>query len=360
MTFLQKNPIWKELAVSLLTVVLVSVASRALLGFIDYHAVALILLFTVSVLAMLLDIIPVLVAATLTALIWNFVFIPPKGTFFIGSTQDILMFLMYFVVTLINAVLMHRIRQMKKRERDKEEREKIIRLYNTLFNSLSHELLTPLATIIGSIDTIHENKERLSAAQHDELIAEIGTASIRLNGQLENLLSMSRLESGVLKPKTDWCDVNELVFSVIHDLSGHYPEHRIRFDHNDRLPLFKIDQGLMNQVIRNILHNSLIHTPANTLVAISASISPENHLVLVISDNGLGFPEKEIPFVFDKFYRLSSSTGGTGLGLSIAKGFCEAHNGRITLKNNPRGGACFTIELPAETSFLNETDHEQG
>ena len=149
----------------------------------------------VSVLAMLFDILPVLITAILSALVWNYFFIPPIGTFHIGKPEDVLIFLMYFVIAMINTVLTFKIRQFEKKARDKEEKENTIRLYDTLLNSLSHELRTPISAIIGSVDTLEENNKRLSEENRKLLISEIKIAGLRLNRQVENLLSISRLEA---------------------------------------------------------------------------------------------------------------------------------------------------------------------
>lgn len=337
----------------------IAVISYLSANIIGYQVVALMLLLAVSILAMLFDILPVLLTAFLSALIWNFFFIPPTFTFHVGRPEDVLLFLMYFVIALLNAVLSFKIREYEKKSRNKEEREKTIKLYNTLLNSLSHELRTPISTIIGAIDTIKDNNTKLSQNHLKELFFEIEKASIRLNRQVDNLLNMSRLESGFLKPKFDWCDVNELVFTVINNNKNESPNHHIEFNPEENLPLFKIDRGLIEQVLHNIIHNALQHTPEYTTITIKVSQEGQN-CCFIISDNGAGFPEKEIAFVFDKFYRLPASlTGGTGLGLSIAKGFAEAHNGVIRLENESAGGAKFTIEIPAETSPIhNEYQHE--
>ncbi|MFA9215329.1 MAG: DUF4118 domain-containing protein, partial [Candidatus Methylacidiphilales bacterium] len=160
-------------------VLLTSIACFFSLYFIGYKTVALILLMTVSVLAMLFDILPVLIAAILSALVWNFFFIPPILTFHINNTEDLLMFLLYFVIALLNAVLTFKIKKEEKRARDKEEKEKTIVLYNTLLNSLSHELKTPISTIIGAVDTLKENKENISNQNQIELLNQIDIASIR-------------------------------------------------------------------------------------------------------------------------------------------------------------------------------------
>ena len=312
----------------------------------------------VSVLAMLFDILPVLVTALLSALSWNFFFIPPTFDFYIGRTEDAMMFLMYFVIALINAVLTFKIREAEKKAREKEEKEKTIKLYNTLLNSLSHELKTPISTIIGAIDTIKENTAKLSAQNREELYTQIEIAGFRLNRQVKNLLSMSRLEAGILKPKRDWCDINELVFTVIKDHKEDAKNHLIHFEPKDNLPLFKIDRGFTEQILHNILYNAIQHTPVQSTIKIMAENSGGT-CTLIIIDNGKGFPESEIHMVFQKFYRLAhSATGGTGLGLSIAKGFAEALNGNIFLENLPTGGSKFTIEIPAQTSSISLQENE--
>ncbi|MBK7762269.1 MAG: PAS domain-containing sensor histidine kinase [Bacteroidetes bacterium] len=324
---------------------------------IGYKTVALFLLVTVSIIAMLFDILPVLSAALLSALIWNFFFIPPIFTFHINNTEDLLMFLLYFLIALVNAVLTFKIRKEEMKARDKVEKENTIKLYNTLLNSLSHELRTPISTIIGAIDTLKENKEKISLSNQNELFNQIDIASIRLNRQVENLLNMSRLETGMLKLNLDWCDVNELINSTIQKLDQLYQQ-TIVFEPDESMPLIKLDRGLMVQVLQNILYNAINYTPENSRIKIVAKLQ-SNSCIITISDNGKGFPEHEIPLAFDKFYRLPhTKTGGSGLGLSIVKGFIEAHYGTIKLENNLHGGALFTISIPAETSYLNNLKNE--
>lgn len=325
--------------------------------FLGYKTVALLLLMTVSVSAMLFDILPVLLSAALSAFIWNFFFIPPTFTFHITDTEDLLMLLLYFVIASVNAVLTFKIRQEEKKSREKEEKETSIRLYNTLLNSLSHELRTPISTIIGSVDTLQEHKDKLSDKNQTELLHQIETAGLRLNRHVENLLNMSRLETGMLKPATDWCDVNELVHEVIQKASA-ADTHTIYFYADEQLPLFKLDRGFIEQVLQNLIHNAIRYTPDHTHITISAR-QQTSALVCIIQDTGNGISEAELPFVFDKFYRLQNSrAGGSGLGLSIVKGFIEAHNGSVTLENDSSGGLICTIYIPAETSFVNHLKNE--
>jgi two-component system sensor histidine kinase KdpD len=260
------------------------------------------------------------------------------------------MFMMYFVIASINAVLTYKIREFEKKKREEEDKEKAIKLYNTLLNSLSHELRTPISTIIGAIDTIQDSGVNLSKDNRTELYSEIEIASIRLNRQVENLLSMSRLEAGFIQSKPDWCDLNEIVFTAIQNNENDTEEHIIIYEPNESLPLVKIDGGLTEQILYNLIRNAIQHTERNSKVLVEIDIN-DNHCLIYVSDNGKGFPEEEVQNVFDKFYRLkNTAAGGTGLGLSIVKGFIEAMDGKVYLENLSTGGAKFSIELPCEFS----------
>jgi len=330
----------------------------ALHNFIGYRVVAFMLLVTVSILAMFLDIIPILLAALLSALLWDLLFIPPRFTLTVGTTEDTLLLLMYFIIALIHAVLTFKIREMQKEIHKKEEKANEAKFYNALLNSLSHELRTPITTILGSTDNLLSNSDKLTEKDKTDLLAEISTASVRLNRQVENLLSMSRLESGAFKIKKDWCDIKELVYTSLKEFEPAISRFHLSVHIPDSIPLFKLDFGLMEQVLHNLISNAINHTPEGSGIIIQAECI-DDKLVITVADNGKGFPEDEIDKVFNKFYRLQGSRpGGTGLGLSIAKGFVEAHGGTISLKNLPLSGALFTIEIPTEVSYLNALKNE--
>lgn len=325
--------------------------------YLGYRTVALLLLLTVSLIAMLFDALPVLTAAILSALIWNFLFIPPIFTFHISNAEDLLMFLLYFFIAMVNAVLTLKIRNEKKKARDKEEKENAIKLYNTLLNSLSHELRTPIATIIGVVDTLKEHNDKITKSNQEALLHEIEIAGIRLNRQVENLLNMSRVETGMIKLNSDWCDVNELINAVIQKLTVTYTQ-TIIFEPSDDLPLLKFDRGLLDHVIQNLLYNAILYTPDDAVIVITAAYLSDS-CVIKVSDNGPGIPESDIDRIFDKFYRLpQSKTGGSGLGLSIVKGCIEAHQGTTKVENNLSGGVTFTIAFPAEASYINRLKNE--
>ncbi len=344
--------VFKQSLIALVAVIVVASGCYFFTNFLGYKVVAFILLMTVSVLAMLFEIVPVLIAATLSALIWNFFFISPIYTFHISNSEDTLMFLMYFLIAFVNAVLTFKIKKIEKKARDKEEKEKTLKLYNTLLNSLSHELRTPISAIIGSVDTLQEYDSKLTSENRKSLLNEIEIAGLKLNNQVENLLNMSRLESGILKLKMDWCDLNEQIRLVIqnHFLSNS----RIVFKDEENFPICKLDIGILEQILINLIRNALFYTAENCTVTISMKLN-ENILIVTVKDNGLGISEKHIHQIFDKFYRVPQTiTGGTGLGLSIVKGFVEAHNGTIEVKNNIPNGLKFDIFVPVEITYVNQ------
>lgn len=347
----------KQFLISSFVIILIALITFLFKDIIGYKVVALILLMSLSIIAMLFDIKPVLFSALLSSLIWNFFFIPPIFTFHITSTEDGLMFLLYFIIAFVNTVLSFKIRKEEKKSREKEKEVEQIEFYNTLLNSLSHELRTPIATIIGSVDTLQDDSIQLIENQRKELLFQIDTASTRLNRQVENLLNMSRLESGILRPNLEWFDSNELISKVIQDFSKTHQE-KISFAPNETMPLMKVDIGLMEQIIHNIIHNSLQYADDNNKISIY-SIFKNNVWSLTIADTGFGIDEKYIDKIFDKFYRVpNSKTGGSGLGLSIVKGFIEMQNGMISVKNNTLNGVSFIIELPVKVSFLNNLNNE--
>ncbi|MCC7443584.1 MAG: DUF4118 domain-containing protein [Saprospiraceae bacterium] len=347
----------KPYIISIAAVLMVSMLCYAFSDQITYRVVALILLLTISVIGMFYYIYPVILAVILSALIWNYFFIPPLFELGIHDAEDILLVLSYFFIALLNVVLTFKIRQTERKTREKFENDKSVKLYNTIFNSLSHELKTPLATIIGSTDTLKENIDRLSREKQLELIDEIDIATLRLNRQLNNILNMSRLSSNLLKPQLDWCDMNELVNNTTEKIFLPYKQTLV-YEENENLPYFKLDAGFMELILTNLLINSIQYTSDNSTIVIEIEHEEESCVVRV-KDNGEGIPKDELAFIFDKFYRGPSvKSGGSGLGLSIVKGYTEAQNGSVKVENNIPAGLVFTIQIPCETTYINQLKNE--
>ncbi len=238
----------------------------------------------------------------------------------------------------------------RQRLRDVEMDNKFLaeseRLGRTLLNSISHELRTPIAAITSAASGLHSS-DNLSPAQKS-LASEIESASARLNRLVQSLLSAARLQAGQIRPKLDWCDVSDLVQVTLRDLEGMLTGHPIAIQITSGLPLIKVDFVLMEQVLSNLLFNTVAHTPPGTPVEINAR-TEEGAIVLEVADRGPGLPSDQLSRIFDLFHRAPDARpGGTGLGLAIVKGFVEAQGGRVQAANRPDGGAIFTIRLPVK------------
>jgi two-component system sensor histidine kinase KdpD len=217
------------------------------------------------------------------------------------------------------------------------------RLSNALLNSISHELRTPLAAITSAASSLAETS-RMDVAKR--MAAEIQEASGRLNRLVGNLLDVTRLGSGHVRPKLDWCDVGDLIHVTLRSLERELAGREVTIEIAEKLPLARLDYTLMQQALGNLLLNASIHTPEGTAILIHAR-HEKDELIMSVADNGPGLPPDLLPRIFEKFYRSPSApAGGSGLGLAIVKGFVDAHGGQIAAANRPGGGAIFTIKIP--------------
>jgi two-component system, OmpR family, sensor histidine kinase KdpD len=224
------------------------------------------------------------------------------------------------------------------------------RLYRTLFNSISHELRTPIATIMGSSESLLHGGEAAQDPMLHELVYDIHLAAERLNRLVGNLLNMTRIESGLIKPALDWSDLHDLVSGALRNLEHEFHGRRISVNIAPDVPLVRLDFGLIQQAMVNILHNISEYTPSGSPAEIEAKCS-DGSCTIEITDHGPGLPAESLGKIFGKFYRVpGSKAGGTGLGLSIARGFVEAHHGTIEAQNIPEGGLRVIIRLPVESS----------
>lgn len=228
------------------------------------------------------------------------------------------------------------------RVKDSEE------LHQTILNSVSHEMRTPLTAILGSAYML-ENEDNLNDKKMvTSLAAGIHEAGDRLNQVIENLLDMSRLNSGVLSLKLEWNDIADLIHSTIKKIEKSIRKHKIIFNYSGELVLCRIDHRLVEHALANILLNASLYTPSNTDIEVKF-FKDESNVFIEINDQGPGIPESSIDHLFEKFYRVPGSpTGGTGLGLSIVKSIVELHRGTIRVENRQQGGASFIVMLPLE------------
>jgi two-component system, OmpR family, sensor histidine kinase KdpD len=222
------------------------------------------------------------------------------------------------------------------------------RLHTILLNSISHELRTPLTTISGAASGLLDDTISAIPETRTALSLEIKKASDRLNRLVDNLLDMSRLESGTLSLKRQIYYAGDIVSVALRRLEDELSGHKVTTDISPDLPMASFDFALMEQAVVNILHNAAVHTPRGSEITIKV-FSRNRKIVIAVSDNGPGIPAADRSRLFDKFRRGSqAAAGGTGLGLSISKGIAEIHGGTIALDSSENRGSTFTIEIPVE------------
>jgi two-component system, OmpR family, sensor histidine kinase KdpD len=231
------------------------------------------------------------------------------------------------------------------------------RLRSALLTSISHDLKTPLASVLGAASTMRDLASGLSETEKRDLLATVIDESERLNRFIANLLDMTKLESGAIVPNTARQDIGEIVGSVLRRASKILAHHKVSLELAADMPMLELDAVLFEQVLFNILDNAAKYAPADTTISIRSQ-RDRTSMTLQIIDEGNGIPPTELESVFDKFYRAQKGDHvrpGTGLGLAISRGFVEAMRGTITATNRTdRSGAVLTIRLPipAETNAL--------
>jgi two-component system sensor histidine kinase KdpD len=220
-------------------------------------------------------------------------------------------------------------------------------LRRALLHSVSHELKTPLAAVQTGVEALAV--KTTGDSRGAATVLEVQSALRRLHRVINNLLSMSRIESGVVQPQLDWCEVNELI-EAARDLAGeNLSDHTIAIKCDPELPMVRVDQALLEQCLCNLLLNSASWSGRSTTITIAASVQTDT-LFLCVLDEGEGIAAQDLPRIFDPFHRAANAKpGGTGLGLAIVDGFVRALGGKVEARNRQLRGAQFTITVPAET-----------
>ena len=231
------------------------------------------------------------------------------------------------------------------------ERTELEVLRNTLLSAVSHDLRTPLAAITGSASSILEAGSSMSAETREELLTTISQESQRLEGLIEKLLEMTRLESGNPSIQTMSVDVGEVIISAVARWRNNDQNRAFQVDIPESLPLVQGDPVLLEQVLSNLLENAITHAPASTPIEITAMARPDSVLIRVM-DRGPGLPIHDTQRIFEKFYRGPSSPHrpGLGLGLAICRAILHLHHGTITARNRDGGGAEFQVTIPTTTA----------
>ncbi len=234
-------------------------------------------------------------------------------------------------------------------------------LRSSLLSSVSHDLRTPLSSIKASASSLLQEDVQWDEEARRSFATTIEHQADRLNRLVGNLLDMSRIEGGALKPEREWYPLDELLQDVLNRMQGVLQGREVQLFLPGHLPPIKLDYLQIDQVVTNLLENAVRYTPANTPIEISAQVT-HGQIEVSIADHGPGIPPYELTRIFDKFYRISGTTRkntsimGTGLGLAVCRGLIEAHGGRIWAENRPEGGAVFRFTLPMSDAEGTRTD----
>jgi two-component system sensor histidine kinase KdpD len=246
------------------------------------------------------------------------------------------------------ALAVERIQLVEDVEKAKRDAE-TDKLRSALLTSLSHDLKTPLAAVMGAAGTLRDYSADMSEADRDDLLSTVVDEAERLNRFIANLLDMTRLESGATRPNLSLQYVDEIVQAAVRRAAKIAAHHTIDVDIPPDLPMLNLDGLLFEQVLFNLIDNAAKYSPAGSTITISARRAG-SFIEIRVADEGSGIPPEDLTLIFDSFHRVRKADrvlAGTGLGLSICRGFVEAMGGTIKAANRQNvPGAVFTIRMP--------------
>jgi two-component system sensor histidine kinase KdpD len=265
---------------------------------------------------------------------------PGNATMDFGTRQMIEAFALQLALVLEKEHFIQAVNRAEVLERSEQ-------LRRTMLDSVSHELKTPLAVMRAALDGLDD------AA--NPYVAEIHTATRRLQRVVDNLLHMTRIESSIVQPQREWCEPSEIIAQARHAAEEALEGHPMHVTGAETLPMVHVDAALIAQALANVLHNAATYSPAGAAIEVELRIR-QDRLLIHVRDHGPGLPPGMEKQVFEKFFRVPGSpAGGTGLGLAIARGLMVAQNGEIRGHNVPGGGAEFILELPVKTQTHEES-----
>ncbi|HEY3073896.1 MAG TPA: DUF4118 domain-containing protein [Burkholderiales bacterium] len=324
-------------------------AGMAMRGRFDLVNIAMVYLLAVVIVALRYSRGPAIVTTALCVAAFDFLFVPPQGTFTVDDVQYLLTFAIMLAVGLIISTLMESVRSQAKAQARLEMQAETERMRSALLASISHDLRTPLAVMSGASSSLAERGERLTAAERQALAQSVFDQAREMSEQVTKVLQMTRLETGALALERDWGSLGEIAGSVLRRLADRLATHRVIVELPEDLPLVRVDSGLIEQVLANLLENAARHTPPGTVVRLRAK-RERGELIVSVEDFGPGLPEADVERLFAKFQHGVSegSKGGMGLGLSIARAIVRLHGGRAWGEQLPGGGIAFRFALPLE------------
>jgi two-component system sensor histidine kinase KdpD len=324
-------------------------AGMAMRGRFDLVNIAMVYLLAVVVVALRYSRGPAIATTVLSVAAFDFLFVPPQGTFTVDDLQYLLTFAIMLAVGLIIVGLKDGLRRQAAAQAQLNTRAETERIRSALLASISHDLRTPLAVMSGASSSLAESGERMSADERRALARSVFDQARQMSAHVDKVLQMTRLDAGAIELERDWDSLGEIAGAVLRRLADHAASHRIVVDLADDLPLLRVDAALIDQVLANLLENALRHTPPGTVIQLRARRIGDE-VVVSVEDFGPGLPDEAIERLFDKFHRASTegSTAGMGLGLSICRAIVSLHGGRVWAERISGGGLAFRFSLPIE------------
>jgi two-component system, OmpR family, sensor histidine kinase KdpD len=290
---------------------------------------------------------PAITAALASALGHDVLFIEPVGSLTIARADEALGLVLLLFTALVTSQLAVMARRGADRAREAEVARRSDALKTALLRTVSHDLRTPLASIKASVSGLRQPEAHYTEDDRAELLAAIEEEADRLTRLVSDLLDASRLEAGVLTPDRREYDLAELIDAVVRRLQPTIGDRPLTIEIPELLPPVAYDYTQVDRIVTNLLENAAVHTPAGSPLAISVRPA-DDEIRVEVTDHGPGVPPEDRERLFRPFERGRTSARGSGLGLAIARGFTEAHGGRIWIEEVPRGGARFVFTLPVQ------------
>jgi two-component system sensor histidine kinase KdpD len=315
----------------------------------DLVNVAMVYLVAVVIIALRFSRGAAIAASIFCVAAFDFLFVPPRGTFTVDDVQYLLTFAIMLAVALIISRLVESVRRQAAAQAALAIEAETERIRSALLASISHDLRTPLAIMTGASSSLAESGERLSSDERRKLAKSVFDRAREMSEHVTKILQMTRLETGAISLNRDWAALGEIVGSVLARLSERMTAHRVIVELPDDLPLVRVDATLIEQALANLLENSAKHTPAGTVVRVHAQRRAEEIMVTVEDYSG-GLSDADLERVFAKFHRGSVEGGGTdvGLGLAICRAIVRLHGGQAWAERVSAGGTAFRFTLPLE------------
>ncbi len=320
--------------------------SFALFGDVELANLAMIYLLGIVVIATRAGRVPAVVSTVVGTAVFDFFFVPPLYSLLTTEIKYLLVFIVMMTVGLMISSLTERARLHEQRAEHARMEVEIERQRSALLAVVSHDLRTPLAAITGAATTLLQDTDRLDDATRRALLQSIASEASRLGSLVTNLLAMTRLEAGSVRPQKDWQPVEEVIGSALSRLEAKLEGRKVAIHIDPELPLVALDPLLIEQVLSNYVDNAIKYTPAGSPIEIRAR-AHQGELKVEVRDWGPGLSAEEQTHVFEKFYRSPSARGqvGTGLGLAICRGIVAVHGGRTWVQRHS-DGTTFAFALP--------------